>query len=112
MTDPVDLAKLARAMETGLERTGSREAAGEKRYLKSDMHFLGATLAEIRQVARQAARDPGLDRDSVVRLVEELWSVPTFERGAHPGAPRRRAAIGGPLADRATDPRVSDVGAG
>jgi hypothetical protein len=52
----------------------------EKRYLKSDMDFLGATLADIRRVARHAARDPGLDRDGAVRLVEELWSCPTFER--------------------------------
>jgi len=53
MTNPVDLAKLARAIETELERTGSPErAAGEKRYLKSDMDFLGATLADIRRVAR------------------------------------------------------------
>ena len=44
----VDLAKLAWAIETDLERTGSPErAAGEKRYLKSDMDFLGATLADI-----------------------------------------------------------------
>src|SRR5438046_10545431 len=81
MTDPVDLAKLARAIETELERTGTPErAADEKRYLKSDMDFLGATLADIRRVARKAATDPGLDRDGAVRLVEELWSVPTFER--------------------------------
>ena len=81
MTDPVDLAKLARAIETALDRTGSPErAAAEKRYLKSDMDFLGATLADIRRVARQAARDRGLDRDGAVGLVEELWSAPTFER--------------------------------
>ena len=81
MADPVDVAKLARAIETELERTGSPErAAGEKRYLKSDMDFLGATLAEIREVARQAARGPGLDRDGALRLAEELWSAPTFER--------------------------------
>ena len=81
MTDRIDLAKLARAIESELERAGSPErAAGEKRYLKSDLHFLGATLADIRRVARHAARDPGLDRDGAVGLVEELWSVPTFER--------------------------------
>jgi hypothetical protein len=58
MTDPVDLAKLARAIETELERSGSPErAASEKRYLKSDMDFLGATLADIRRVARQAYKE-------------------------------------------------------
>jgi hypothetical protein len=81
MSGRVDPTKLARAIEAELERIGSPErAAGEKRYLKSDMDFLGATLADIRRVARQAARDPGLDRDGAVRLVEELWSAPTFER--------------------------------
>jgi 3-methyladenine DNA glycosylase AlkD len=44
------------------------------------MRFLGATLADIRRVARNAAKDPGWGRDDVVGLVEELWSVPTFER--------------------------------
>ena len=79
MTDPVDVAKLSRAIETELKSSGSRErAAGEKRYLKSDMDFLGATLADIRRVARQAAR--GLDRDAALRLAEKLWSAPTFER--------------------------------
>jgi 3-methyladenine DNA glycosylase AlkD len=79
MSGRVDPKKLARAIETELELTGSSErAAGEKRYLKSDMDFLGATLADIRRVARQAAN--GLDRERAVRLAEELWSVPTFER--------------------------------
>jgi 3-methyladenine DNA glycosylase AlkD len=81
MSGRVDPRKLARAIETELRRTGSPErAAGEKRYLKSDMDFLGATLADIRRVARQAARDRALDREGAVRLIEELWSVPTFER--------------------------------
>jgi len=53
MSGRVDPNKLARAIETGLERTGSPErSAGEKRYLKSDMDFPGATLAGIRRVAR------------------------------------------------------------
>jgi 3-methyladenine DNA glycosylase AlkD len=79
MTDPVDVAKLARTIETEHRRSGSPgRAEGEKGYLKSDMHFLGATLADIRRVARQAAT--GLDRGGAVRLAEELWSAPTFER--------------------------------
>jgi 3-methyladenine DNA glycosylase AlkD len=80
MSGRVDPKKLARAIESELERIGCPErAAGEKRYLKSDMDFLGSTLADIRRVARQAARDAELDRDGAVRLVEELWSAPTFE---------------------------------
>ncbi len=81
MNDPVDVVKLARAIESELRCTGSSErAASEKRYLKSDMEFLGATLADIRRVARRAAGDPGLDREGAVRLVEQLWSAPIFER--------------------------------
>jgi 3-methyladenine DNA glycosylase AlkD len=83
MTGPVDPAEQTGAIERELERIGSAERAeGEKRYLKSDMDFLGATLADIRRVARQAARDQ--DRDGAVRLVEELWSAPTFERRMAP----------------------------
>ena len=45
MTGPSDPKKLARTIETELERAGSPErAASEKRYFKSDMDFLGATL--------------------------------------------------------------------
>jgi hypothetical protein len=76
-----DAAKVARRIETELRRQGSSErAAGEKRYLKSDLLFLGATLADIRRVAREASRDPRLDRDDALRLVEELWAKPVFER--------------------------------
>jgi len=77
----LDASKRARAIETELRRSGSPErAASEKAYLKSDLRFLGVTLAEIRRVAKQAARDPSLDRDGVLRLVEELWRGPVFER--------------------------------
>jgi 3-methyladenine DNA glycosylase AlkD len=81
VTDPIDLAELARRIEAEFERTGTPErAAAEKRYLKSDMKFLGTTLADIRRVTRNATTDPVLDRDGAVGLVEELWSGPTFER--------------------------------
>jgi len=81
MAEVVDPAQLARSVEREIRRRGSPErAASEKRYLKSDLDFLGATLADIRRVARKTSMDPGLDRASVVRLVEELWSEPIFER--------------------------------
>src|SRR4029453_2441969 len=76
-----DAAKRAREIEAELARLGSPErAAGEKQYLKSDMRFLGATLADIRRVAKGAALDPGLDGTAAVRLVEALWREPVFER--------------------------------
>jgi 3-methyladenine DNA glycosylase AlkD len=76
-----DAAKLARGIETELRQTGSSQrAANEKRYLKSDLRFLGATLPEIRRAAGKTSRASRLDRDGALRLVEELWSKPVFER--------------------------------
>jgi 3-methyladenine DNA glycosylase AlkD len=96
-----DAAKVARRIETELRRQGSSErAAGEKRYLKSDLRFLGATLADIRRVAREASREPRLDRDDALRLVEELWAKPVFER-------RMAAAL--TLELHAPDLRVGDL---
>jgi 3-methyladenine DNA glycosylase AlkD len=48
--------------------------------LKSDLHFLGAALADIRRVTREASLRFGLDVDDARGLVEELWSRPVFER--------------------------------
>ena len=74
-----EIAVLARRIESELRKAGSPErAAGEKQYLKSDLAFLGVTLADIRRVARAAAHD--LAPADAVGLVEELWSKPVFER--------------------------------
>lgn len=44
---------VAQGIERELRRVGTPErAAGEKRYLKSDLAFLGATLGDIRRVVR------------------------------------------------------------
>jgi 3-methyladenine DNA glycosylase AlkD len=76
-----EAARLARGIETELGRRGTPErAAGEKQYLKSDLRFLGATLADIRRVAKEASRDSRLDRAGALGLVEELWNRPVFER--------------------------------
>jgi 3-methyladenine DNA glycosylase AlkD len=72
---------IARLIETELRRKGTPErAAGEKRYLKSDLRFLGATLADIRRVARERAGPARLDRDQALSVAERLWSKPVFER--------------------------------
>jgi 3-methyladenine DNA glycosylase AlkD len=77
----LDAAKHARRIEVALRRSGSPERAeGEKAYLKSDLRFFGATLAEIRRAAKEAGLDRKLDRDGLLELVEELWRVPVFER--------------------------------
>jgi 3-methyladenine DNA glycosylase AlkD len=76
-----DTANVARSIETELKRKGTPErAAGEKRYLKSDLRFLGATLADIRRVTREKSQRAQLHLDDVLGLVEELWNRPVFER--------------------------------
>jgi 3-methyladenine DNA glycosylase AlkD len=74
-----EIAVLAGRIESDLRKKGTPErAAGEKQYLKSDLAFLGATLADIRRVAREAPRD--LSPADALGLVEELWGKPVFER--------------------------------
>ena len=76
-----DAARLARSMEGALRRKGTPErAAGEKRYLKSDLRFLGTTLADIRRVTRDTSMRSELGVDEALALAEELWSRPVFER--------------------------------
>jgi 3-methyladenine DNA glycosylase AlkD len=79
--DRADPARLARRIENELRRLGTAErAAGEKQYLKSDLRFLGATLADIRRVTRETSIRSQLDRDDALELVVELWRGPVFER--------------------------------
>ena len=55
-------------------------AAAEKRYLKSDLDFIGATMPTIRRVSRSVQRDhPELGRPEVLRLVKQLWKRPIHE---------------------------------
>jgi 3-methyladenine DNA glycosylase AlkD len=76
-----EAARLARGIETELRRRGTPErAAGEKQYLKSDLRFLGARLADIRRVTRDASQRFPPHLDDTLGLVEELWSQPVFER--------------------------------
>ena len=81
-----DAAQIADRIETELTLMRSRDrAASQKRYLKSDLDFLGATLGDIRRVTRlatrgTAAKSSPLDRGNALDLVAELWSKPLFER--------------------------------
>jgi len=61
--------------EQALRAEGSPErAAGEKRYLKSDLDFAGVPVPQIRKlVAAWLKLQPGLDREDLIRLVRELW---------------------------------------
>ena len=53
-------------------------AAREKRYLKSELDFLGATMPQIRAAVKDVAR--GLTHDELVTLVLALWTKPIHER--------------------------------
>jgi 3-methyladenine DNA glycosylase AlkD len=74
-------ARDADKIEAALRAVGTPErAAAEKRYLKSDLAFLGATVWQTRDVVKAYARTAGLDHDAMVALVVALWKPPIFER--------------------------------
>ena len=80
------MALAARAVADDLERDlralGTPERAkGEKRYLKSDLDFLGVSVWGIRKVMKAfAEHHRDLPRDDVAALIEALWAKPVFER--------------------------------
>jgi 3-methyladenine DNA glycosylase AlkD len=80
------MALAARAVADDLERDlralGTPERAeGEKRYLKSDLDFLGVSVWGIRKVIKAfAEQHRDLPRDDVAALIEALWANPVFER--------------------------------
>ena len=69
-------------LEGRLRELGTPERAEqEKRYLKSDLEFLGATVWQIRAAVKAYLTELGdLQHDELVALVEELWSEPIHER--------------------------------
>jgi 3-methyladenine DNA glycosylase AlkD len=70
----------AQAIEEDLKAVGKPDrAAGEAKYLKSDLRFFGATLAEIRRSAKAVAKKGTLPHDDLVSLAQTLWAKPVFE---------------------------------
>jgi 3-methyladenine DNA glycosylase AlkD len=57
-------------------------AEQERRYLKSDLYFLGASHWETGKIARTVAKRESLDHDASVALASALWAAPVFERRA------------------------------
>jgi 3-methyladenine DNA glycosylase AlkD len=95
MADPVT--HLAAEIEANLRAVGTPErAAQEKRYLKSDLEFLGASVWEIRRAVKAVTDREGLAHDQLVALARELWREPIHER--------RMAAVA------ALELRVSELG--
>jgi 3-methyladenine DNA glycosylase AlkD len=80
--DRTQAGEIAGVIEDELRSVGSAERAeGEKAYLKSDLDFLGATLGDIRRVARQVWHEHRpMAHDDLVELVDALWRRPIFER--------------------------------
>lgn len=82
--DDFDPEAAALAVTDGLRPLGTRErAAQEKRYLKSDLDFLGVTVPDLRRVVKAAVRGhQGLDAPGMVAWAVALWREPVHERRA------------------------------
>lgn len=77
-----DPATAADAIVAALRPLGRPErATKEKRYLKSDLDFLGVTLPGVRRVVTTASRRrPDLTRDQIVAWALALWNDDLWER--------------------------------
>lgn len=73
----VDLELIRRTFES---LSSEERAINEKRYLKSDLEFIGVPVPKIRGVARDLSRDLAPDdRRGLLALVEMLWGQPVHE---------------------------------
>lgn len=62
------------------EQGSPKRAAGEKKYLKSQLHFYGATKPGVRQAVRLFHEaNPDLTRDALIELVQALWRTDYHE---------------------------------
>ena len=78
----MDATELADLISEELRAVARPErAAQEKRYLKSDLEFFGASVWEIRRVVQALVKgaEP-LTRERLTTLVEALWAEPIHER--------------------------------
>jgi 3-methyladenine DNA glycosylase AlkD len=76
--------RLAEQIEADLRAVGTpARAAQEKRYLKSDLEHVGATVPAMRKVVVAFRRaHPELKREDVLALSRALWKKPIHERRA------------------------------
>ena len=86
-----DAEAAAAALTAALRPLGTAERAGqEKRYLKSDLEFLGVTVPALRRAVKAAVRaqlaasghGPRLDRETALAWAAALWREPVHERRA------------------------------
>jgi 3-methyladenine DNA glycosylase AlkD len=82
--DDFDPEAAARAVTEALRPLGTPErATQEKRYLKSDLEFLGVAVPDIRRAVKAAVRGyPRLDGPGMVAWAVALWRKPVHERRA------------------------------
>ncbi len=80
--DDFDPEAAALALTGALRALGSpARAAQEKRYLKSDLEFFGATVPDLRRVVKAAVRGyPGIDARAFLAWAVALWREPVHER--------------------------------
>ena len=73
---------LASRLEARLTAHGDAgRAVQAKRYLKSDLEFLGVGMGPLRRAVGALTKECGpFERDVLVELVDELWRLPLFER--------------------------------
>ncbi len=71
----------AERIESALRREGDPErAAGAKRYLKSELEFVGLRAPQLRTVlATVVSEQPPFDRDGLLAVVAALWARPVYE---------------------------------
>jgi 3-methyladenine DNA glycosylase AlkD len=77
----MDSQRTADEIEADLRALGTAErAAGSRRYLKSELEHLGATVGDTRAVVRTfARREPELTHDELTGLVRALWARGIFD---------------------------------
>jgi 3-methyladenine DNA glycosylase AlkD len=82
--DDFDPEAAALAVTDALRPLGTPErAAQEKKYLKSDLEFLGVGVPDLRRVVKAAVRArPGLGAQAMVTWAVVLWREPVHERRA------------------------------
>ncbi|HEV7200465.1 MAG TPA: DNA alkylation repair protein [Candidatus Limnocylindria bacterium] len=78
---PFNPTAAADGLEAAIRAVGSPgRAESEKKYLKSDLTFLGATVWQTRDTVKAYLRETTLDHASLEALLTTLWSAPIFER--------------------------------
>ncbi|MGH2462573.1 MAG: DNA alkylation repair protein [Candidatus Limnocylindria bacterium] len=77
----IDAPAVAAEIESALRAIGTQQrGASEKRYLKSDLTFLGSTVGQIRGAVKDAAGRGVFEHESLVELARVLWEQPIHER--------------------------------